>query len=128
MDDKLEFNIEETRNLDECMDWVKTHMCSGEEGDEHFKEWLSKSEDDAMLIHHGYGTFIRNTLKLWHDGPAVAWFNSQGIFHADDMSGIIFISLHRRENGVEINLDVQIERYRKHWNKYCPEVNEGKMN
>jgi hypothetical protein len=126
---KLEFNIEETRNLDECMQWVKSHMCSSEKGDEYFKECLLKSEADAMImIHHGYGMFIRNTLQLWHSGPAVAWFNSQGIFHADDMSGIIFTSLHRKENNLEINLDEQISRYRKHWEKCDPRVNEGKMN
>ena len=127
MDNKLEFNIEETRNLDECMDWVKSHMCSSEEGDEYFTEWLSRPEDNAMLIHHGYGTFIRNTLQLWHSGPAVAWFNSKGIYHADDMSGIIFTSLHRRENGIEINLDAQISKYRKHWEEIDPRVNEGKL-
>jgi hypothetical protein len=103
--EKKEFNIEKIRNLDECMNWVKSHMCSGEEGDEYFIKWSLKSEDEAMMVHHGYGTFIRNTLGLWHDGPAVAWFNKQGIFHADDISGIIFTSLHRRENGVDINLD-----------------------
>jgi len=123
---EMKYNIEETRNLDECMDWVKSHMCSGEEGDEYLKEWLSKPEDNAMMIHHGYGTFIRNTLELWHDGPAVSWFNEHGIFHADDISSIIFTSLHRRENGREINLDEQIDKYRKHWEKYDPKVNEGK--
>ena len=127
MTEKLEFNIEETKNLDECMNWVKSHMCSAEEGDENLKEWLLKPENDAMLIHHGYGTFIRNTLKLWYDGPAVSWFNEHGIFHADDMSGIIFTSLHRREKGLEINLEKQIEKYRKHWDEFDPNVNKGKL-
>ncbi|MEA3295886.1 MAG: hypothetical protein U9Q27_01965 [Patescibacteria group bacterium] len=44
------------------------------------------------------------------------------------MSGIIFTSLYRRENGLEIDLDNQIKKYRKHWDKYEPRVNEGKMN
>lgn len=125
MNDKLEFNIKETRNLDECMDWVKSHMCSGEEGDKELKKWLAKSENDAMMIHHGYGTFIRNTLKLWTDGPAVSWFNKQGIYHADDMSGIIFTSLHRRENGIDIDLEGQIKRYRDFWEEHAPNVNKG---
>lgn len=125
MDDKLEFNIEETRNLDECMDWVKSHMCSGSDGEDSFNYWLSSSEDDALMLHHGYGMFIRNTLKLWHDGNAVPWFNEQGIYHADDMSSIIFISLHRRENGKNINLDEQIKHYRDYWESVDPKINKG---
>lgn len=126
MNDKMEFNIEETRNLDECMDWVKSYMCSGEKGDEHLKDWLLKSENEGLLMfHHGFGTFIRNTLKLWHDGPAVRWFNENGIYHADDMSSIIFKSLHRRENGNDIKLDEQIKRYRDYWNDVDPNVNKG---
>jgi len=125
MNDKLEYNIEETRNLNECMDWVKSHMCSGEEGDEELKKWLAKSENDAMMIHHGYGTFIRNTFKLWTDGPAVSWFNNHGIYHADDMSGIIFTSLYRRENGIDIDLEGQIKRYRDFWEEHAPQINKG---
>ena len=125
--DKMKYNIDETRNLDECMNWVKGHMSSGPDGDEELKKWLLMPEDEAMMLHHGYGTFIRNTLKLWHDGPAVKWFNEHGIYHADDMSGIIFTSLHRRENGVDVNLEEQISMYRKHWERFDPKVNEGKL-
>lgn len=122
---EIKFNIEETKNLDECMNWVMGHMSSGPEGDNYLKEWLLKHEDEALMFHHGYGTFIRNTLELWHDGPAVQWFNEHGIYHADDMSSIIFVSLHRRENGNDINLDGQIKKYRDHWDKYDPNVNKG---
>lgn len=128
MDDKIKFNINETRNLDECMDWVKSHVIGNSpNGEDEFNEWVADSEDKAMRIHHGYGTFIRNTFKLWQDGPAVPWFNEHGIYHADDMSGIIFTSLHRRENGIDINLEEQIKKYRAHWEKYDPKVNEGRL-
>lgn len=127
MDEEIKFNIEETRNLAECITWVKSHMCSGPNGDEDFFVWLNLPEDNAIVnIHHGYGTFIRNTLKLWDDGPAVKWFNSQGIYHADDMSSIIFTSLHRNENKKSIDLEKQIKRYRDHWEKYDKKVNDGK--
>ena len=128
MDDKKEFNIDETRNLDECVDWVKCYMCSGENGDDELKEWLKLDEDDAMMIHHGFGTIIRNILKLWDGGPAVQWFNKQGIYHADDMSAIIFASLHRKENGVEIELNKQIKVYRDYWDNEDPNINKGIIN
>ena len=127
MDDKLKFNIEETRNLDECMNWVESYFCSGPIGEDLFLEWSQQDESDALVgIHHGMGTFIRNTLELWENGPAVKWFNDNGIYHADDMSSIIFKSLHRRVNGNDIKLDDQIKKYRDHWEKYDPKVNEGK--
>lgn len=126
MDQNIQYNIEETRNLDECMKWVEDHMSSGPDGEDHFAEWCRLSEDEALFgVHHGYGTFIRNTLELWHNGPAVKWFNEQGIYHADDMSGIIFTSLHRDKNGKEISLDKQIKKYRNYWEKVDPKVNKG---
>lgn len=126
MNDKLEFNIEETRDLSECMTWVENYMCSGPEGKDPFKEWLKKEESNAVLgLHHGFGTFIRNTLQLWHDGPAVKWFNERGIYHADDMSSIIFTSLYRDRNRKGIHLQDQIDHYREYWEKTNPDVNKG---
>lgn len=121
----MKFNIEETKNLDECMDWVMNHMSSGPEGEDFLKNWVSEPEDKALMFHHGYGTFIRNALELWQDGPAVAWFNTNGIYHPDDMSSIIFTSLHRRENETQINLGEQINKYRVFWNENDPKVNKG---
>ena len=126
MDDKLVFNIEETRNLSECMQWVADYVSSGPEGEDELTKWLAREETDAMLgAHHGFGTFIRNTLELWYDGPAVSWFNTNGIYHADDMSSIIFTSLHRSKNGKEINLETQIKHFRDYWDKTDPIVNGG---
>jgi len=71
--------------------------------------------------------FIRNTLKLWFDGPTVKWFNEHGIYHADDISSIILQSTHRRNNKRSIDLEAQIKIYRDHWEKYDPKVNKGLM-
>ncbi len=125
MDDKLKFNIKETRNLEECMIWVEDHMSSGPEGEDHLNKWVEQEEGEALVeAHHGYGTFIRNTLELWYDGPSVEWFNEKGIYHADDMSSIILTSLHRKENGKDIKLDEQIQEYRAYWEKTDPKVNQ----
>jgi hypothetical protein len=126
MKEELEFNIEETRNLDECMDWVESYMSSGPLGEDILLEWSQRNENEALLnLHHGMGTFIRNTLKLWDNGPAVKWFNENGIYHPDDMSSIIFVSLHRRINGEDIRLEDQIKKYREYWDKTDPNVNKG---
>jgi len=89
---------------------------------------LSENEFVSNL-HFSYGMFIRNEWFLWwqkdHEyenwpiekPELVAFFNDIGIFHADDMSGIIFTSVYRHLKGIEINLDEQVEIYKEHWRK-----------
>ena len=108
-------------NLQSCIEWVH------ENAEEHaFYHWLKRPEDDFVsLIHHGFGTWVRNTLGLWHDGSPVKYFNDIGIYHADDMSGIIFTSLWRKYHNVDICLNDQVKKYRDHWEEYDPKVNKG---
>jgi len=108
-------------NLNSCIEWV--HEKAEETA---FYHWLKQPEDDFVVrIHHGFGTWVRNTLGLWEDGPPVKYFNDLGIYHADDMSSIIFTSLWRKYHDVDINLDDQVRKYRDHWEKYDPNVNKG---
>ncbi len=94
------------------------------------KEITQLTERDAVFLHHGYGTYLRNSLYLWwHEGHSykewpkqkpeiVAWFNSEcNIFHADDMSGIILTSFIRTVRGENIRLEDQIRVYKKHWER-----------
>ena len=60
---------------------------------------------------------LRNKLELWHENELTKWFNSIGIIHPDDMSGIIFTSTHRRLNHKDIQLNEQIKVYQDHWRK-----------
>ena len=75
--------------------------------------------------HHGFGTNIRNSWKLWwqknwdEEKPKIVqYFNDLDIYHADDMSGIIMDSFHRKTTGKEIDLEGQIEKHKKHWKEY----------
>lgn len=79
-------------------------------------DWLKLDEDKAIAVaHHGFGTMVRNTLGLWHDGSLVPFFNDMGITHADDMSGIILTSYHRKKNDKDINLQEQVNGYIEYW-------------
>ena len=71
---------------------------------------------------------IRNAWKLWAEekNSLVKYFNSIGIDHPDDMSSIILTSFHRQLNNVDINLDSQIERYKKYWEGVEEEKLENK--
>jgi len=108
-------------NLQACIEWV--HNVAGEEL---FYHWLNRDEDTFIAsCHPGLGTWIRNNLELWYDGPPVKYFNDIGIYHADDMSGIILTSLWRKYHKVDIDLDGQVKEYRDHWEEYDPKVNKG---
>jgi hypothetical protein len=99
------------------------------------KEFL-KSDDSkkiATQIHHGAGGSLRNIWYLWwnksmaksvlknvpdypQERPAlVSYFNSIGIYHADDMSSIITTTLSRKLQKQDIDLDGQVKVYKKHW-------------
>ncbi len=76
------------------------------------------NEEEAMsYVHFAGGVNLRNNLNLWHENDLTKWFNSVGITHADDMSGIIFTSTHRKLNNKKIDLEEQIKRYQNHWKK-----------
>ena len=78
-------------------------------------DWKNCTEEEMVNYHHGFGTWIRNEFGLWHDGKLVSYFNSIGIYHADDMSGIILTSLHRSLHCKDIRLEEQIKWYRDFW-------------
>jgi hypothetical protein len=72
-------------------------------------------EEFSSSMHMGFGLWIRNTWGLWGNSRLAKYFNSKGIFHADDMSGIILDSYHRYLTGKEIDLDKQIKFYQNAW-------------
>lgn len=106
-------------DLDECLDMMEKDIAARDEA-----KWLEKSEDDAMLAaHHGFGTFLRNSWKLWDDTTELSkFFRSIGIVHGDDKSSIILISYHRKRNGKHIDLEGQLKHYWKHWIKTAREL------
>lgn len=65
--------------------------------------------------HHFLGRYLRNEWGLWEGSALARWFNAQGIYHADDMSGIILESFWRRLNGQEIGLAGQVEECQAYW-------------
>jgi hypothetical protein len=121
MEPDFDLHIEKCMDLDSCMDWLdELH-----EEQPEYEEWLRTEDDRCLYVCHGFGTWLRNTLQLWFDGPPVKWFNKHGIYHADDMSSIILQSTHRRHNKRAIDFEGQIKVYRDYWNKCNPKVNKG---
>ena len=72
---------------------------------------------DIPSFHFGLGRYLRNKWKLWGESRLVDWFNTQGIKHPDDMSGIILDSFWRNINSKPIELEEQIKFYQEYWKK-----------
>lgn len=76
-----------------------------------------QSETNSVVVHHGFGTWLRNNLHLWvKTTPIVIWFNQNfGLGHADDISGIILEGLWCKVNNIMFEPYKTVERYKKHW-------------
>jgi len=74
-------------------------------------------EEFSGMYHHGFGMWMRNNWGLWKGSGLSKYFNSVGIYHPDDMTGIIFCSYHRNLMGKEIKLNEQIKFYQNYWDK-----------
>ena len=55
--------------------------------------------------HFGISLWMRNNWRLWGGSRLSKYFNDLGIFHPDDMSGIISTSYHRYLLGQDIKLE-----------------------
>ncbi len=77
-------------------------------------------ENPSAIFHHGLGREIRNDWKLWFHGSLYEEFNSIGIHHADDMSGILIEVTKRILNKEPIKLKEQVNHYINYWK----EINE----
>jgi hypothetical protein len=104
-------NSNDEKMLELCFAQIKSYFKDATD-----LEWY-KTLDDPRSLHHSLGGRLRNELQLWYDSVISKWFHSLGIHHADDMSGIILTSYHRKLNNVPINLEEQVQYYKDWWNK-----------
>lgn len=105
-------------------------------------EFLKQYENDERgflgQVHMFAGMGMRNDWYLWwwkdhtyeswpkKKPDIVDWFNRHEIYHADDMSGIILTSLHRRYFNRDLELNEQIKKYHEHWLRQCGTINPMK--
>ena len=112
------------KNLDDAIEILKFVYADD------LQEIKDVSEDEfSTIAHHNLGAYIRNSWQLWwqenhgyeqwsKEKPKLnAWFNSIGIYHADDMSTIILDCLHKNLNNKPYEIDKQAKHYIKYWKK-----------
>jgi hypothetical protein len=91
------------------------------------REMKEKPEKEMAMFHRGLGMWMRNNWGLWAGSRLAKYFNGMGIFHPDDMSGIILDSFWRRLHSQPIELEKQVAYYQRFWKvnaepekKSCP--------
>jgi hypothetical protein len=102
-----EANIYIPRDLDDCFAQLKNIL-----NPDDIRKMKAGTEAEMIEYHFGLGTWMRNNWGLWGGSRLAKWFNTQGIKHPDDMSGIILDSFWRHLNGKPVELDRQIKRYK----------------
>jgi hypothetical protein len=98
------------QNLEEAIQYFDKIV-----GDEDKFEFLKSGGNG---YHLNVGMCIRNDWELWWGSPLAKWFYEREIYHADDMSGIILDSFYNYLLKRPIDIEGQIVRYHKHWEKF----------
>ena len=100
------------RNLTGAVTAVERLVCADDK--EAFLEWTETGF--SARTHHNLGRRLRNRGELWNEQSRLyKWFRRKGIWHADDMSGIILTSYYRKLHSLPIKLDEQIKDYVDYW-------------
>ncbi|GAA4825272.1 DUF6794 domain-containing protein [Algivirga pacifica] len=100
-------------DLEDC--FVQINAFWSDSTKQQVTEW---TEDEFVgKAHMGFGTWMRNNWRLWGGSRLSKYFNDMGIYHPDDMSGIILISYHRYLNDTDIQFKKQVKYYQVYWKK-----------
>lgn len=99
------------KNLEDC--FVQISSFWNDSTKNQVKNWGER--EFVGKVHLGFGMWMRNNWRLWGGSRLSKYFDDLGIYHPDDMSGIILSSYHRNLNDKEIKLGEQIKYYQDYW-------------
>ena len=99
----------EPKNLDEAVELVLVELSQ-----DNIYDIQETEEEWAAICLNGMA--IRNEWNLWFESPLSLWFASKGIYHADDMSGIICKEVWNRvKKKKSVDMDEEFTYYSKYW-------------
>ncbi len=97
--------------LDEAVDQIIASM-----NEEAKAGWAASEDGYQAMLHHGYGTHLRNEWGLWfNETPIAKWFLARGLWMADDRSGVILDAVHARLKGLPFSIEEEVAHYRAFW-------------
>lgn len=99
-------------NLEECFEELKSMLPIEDQ------IAIIKMENGPIRLHHGLGQWIRNNWKLWEkDSVLTKYFQTLGLHHADDMSGLILDSFWHHLRNEPLDIEGQVKHYQDFWEK-----------
>jgi len=101
------------KNLEDCFTQINSFWSDSTKSN--VKQWTEN--EFSGKAHFGFGMWMRNNWQLWGGSRLSKYFNEIGVYHPDDMSGIILTSYHRYLTGRDIKLEEQIKYYQDFWKK-----------
>ena len=101
------------KDLEDCFSQINSFWADSTIAE--VKGWTEN--EFVSKTHFGFGMWIRNNWQLWGGSRLSKYFNEQGIFHPDDMSGIILTAYHRRLNSKPLGVEEEIKYYQDYWEK-----------
>jgi len=99
------------KNLDDCITILKENLSK------EIVEGLKNGTIAPISLHHTLGQYLRNTWGLWGKSDLKKWFEKNGIWHPDDMSGIILDSFTASLKEEPIKFKEQTKYYKDYWKK-----------
>ena len=80
------------------------------------------SRDDMVRYHLGLGMGLRNEWKLWHDSKLAQQFKANGIYSADNMSGLILDIYWKHLNGIPLSLKESVAHLRQKYDELAKRI------
>ena len=87
------------------------------------KEEIRKTgRRDLGKYHLKYGMSLRAEWQLWHDSELVQYFKANGIYHADDMSDLIFDLYWKHLNSLPLSLKESVAHLRQQYDELAKRI------
>jgi hypothetical protein len=109
-DPKSKYEVYIPKDLDDCFTELKKMLPS-----KVLKKIREKNEEDMIEYHMGLGLWLRNNWGLWGGSRLKTYFNKIGIFHPDDMSGLILTTFWRHLHNKPLEVENEVARYKEYW-------------
>ena len=102
------------KNLADCHRTLNTLLSDSTQ-----QKIMAMTESEfTSSAHFGLGMWIRNNWGLWGGSRLEEYFIKRGIWHPDDMSGIILTTYWRYKHGQPLGVKKEIKKYKEYWKQY----------
>jgi len=116
-----EFEDESPSSLEEAVEYILPQLTTANIID------ITHTKNDFGVYMCLDGMAIRNKWNLWRKSNLSEWFANHGIYHADDMSGVICKAVWAKVMNIKFDIKEEEEFFTSWWNKHGGIVEQRDM-